>query len=90
MEVVSVSASDDEADFVAPGTLATYSNAGAVMMPGVWGRELGTSFAAPRYSYAMALILLGVTPTGCSASPTAALPDDWSTSPPVTPNQPMC
>ncbi|MDX2161017.1 MAG: S8 family serine peptidase [bacterium] len=90
--VVSVSASTDAVDFVAAGPLAPYSNAGGVMMPGTWestsGIELGTSFAAPRYSFLMALRLAGMnnnfcTPPGASIPP--ALPDAWGIAPPSTP-----
>ncbi len=88
--IVSVSASDDATGFVVSKPLASYSNEGAVMMPGRWNKELGTSFAAPRYSFAMALMLAGSRPKDCRANPSPALPDDWLTSPPTTPDQPLC
>jgi hypothetical protein len=60
--VVSVSASEEEQDFYATPPLASYSNWGEVMMPGDWtapwgNLQQGTSFAAPRLSYIMALYL---------------------------------
>ncbi len=89
--VISVSASDDSADFIAAsGARASYSNEGAILMPGRWGRELGTSFAAPRYSFAMALTLLNRAPQGCRAPVSPALPDDWQHNPPAPPDQKLC
>jgi len=88
--VESVSASVDNTDFIASGALATFSNYGTTMMPGVWGSEMGTSFAAPRYSFAMALVLLSnQATTGCPALAPAA-PVDWLTAPPTTPNLSLC
>jgi Subtilase family len=88
--VESVSASVDDTDFIGSGAIAPYSNFGAIMMPGVWGNEMGTSFAAPRYSFSMALYLLSnQAATGCPAlSPAAAV--DWLTAPPATPNLKLC
>jgi NAD(P)-dependent dehydrogenase (short-subunit alcohol dehydrogenase family) len=97
--VVSVSASDDNGAFVPINPLATYSNYGGVMMPGIWvnaaGIDIGTSFAAPRYSFLMALYLLGLDNDFClTGSPvTPALPNDWSVSPPnlpFGPNDSIC
>jgi Subtilase family len=88
--IVSVSASDDAAGFVTGKPLASYSNDGAVMMPGRWQHELGTSFAAPRYSFAMALMLAGTGPRDCRANISPALPDDWLTSPPAAHDQRLC
>ena len=88
--VQSVSASMDSDDFIASGALAPYSNFGTIMMPGVWGKEMGTSFAAPRYSFAMALYLLNhQDTTGCPALvPVPAV--DWLTAPPAPPNLKLC
>jgi len=89
--VVSVSASDDNAAFVPVNALADYSNHGGVMMPGIWvnsgGIDIGTSFAAPRYSFLMALYLLGADNDFClTGSPVVpALPNDWNVTPPNLP-----
>lgn len=98
--VVAVSASMDDADpFVASAGLAPYSNAGTVMMPGTWvtatATEIGTSFAAPRYSFLMALYLLGRDNDFChTGSPVMpSLPGQWGISPPsapATPNDSIC
>ncbi len=93
--VVAVSASTDDADpFVASSGLAPYSNAGTVMMPGTWVTgttiEIGTSFAAPRYSFLMALHLLGRDNDFChTGSPvTPSLPGQWGINPPSAPASP--
>ncbi|HVU10354.1 MAG TPA: S8 family serine peptidase [Phototrophicaceae bacterium] len=89
--IIAVSASDDSSDFVATtGVRSSYSNAGEVLMPGMWGTELGTSFAAPRYSFAMALFLLGQTPSACAAPIAPAPPVDWLNSPPNPPDLKLC
>ncbi len=90
--IVSVSASLDSDPFIASSGLAPYSNTGRILLPGDWvfqdgTQERGTSFAAPRYSFLMALNLLGINNdfcgTGSQIGP--ALPDFWGTVPPVTP-----
>ncbi len=92
--VIAVSASEDSESFVPTGSLAPYSNAGTVMMPGTWisptAIEIGTSFAAPRYSFLMALYLLGrdndFCHTGAPVAPT--LPGQWGINPPSSPAVP--
>ena len=60
------------------------------MMPGVWGNEMGTSFAAPRYSFAMALYLLNhQDTTGCPALAPAAA-GGLADCPPAPPNLKLC
>lgn len=97
--IVSVSASDDNADFVTTEPRASYSNEGGVMLPGTWEStvhnttDVGTSFAAPRYSFMMALLLIGMNndfcATGSQVQP--SLPDIWTPqSTPPNPNDTIC
>ena len=92
--VVSVSASDDNGAFVPLTGIAPYSNFGGVMMPGIWihesGIDVGTSFAAPRYSFLMALYLLGENNDFCNTGSiiTPKLPNNWGINPPTTPANP--
>lgn len=95
-EVVSVSASDQEEDFLAVAPKASYSNSGVVLMPGTWTSagepQRGTSFAAPRYSFLMAMNLAGagidVCRNGDLIEP--ALPNIWIPNPPAVTNDPLC
>ena len=83
--VVSISASDAAKDeFIAIAPRANYSNAGAVLMWGQWEHpdgflELGTSFAAPRYSFVMAMLMSGNDLDPCSTgnTPKPPLLDNW-------------
>jgi hypothetical protein len=92
--IVSVSASDEDALFVSSAALASYSNHGGVMLPGIWNSlangttDVGTSFAAPRYSFMMALLLAGIDNDFCGTGSQVlpALPDIWSANPPVSPS----
>lgn len=100
-EVVSISASPDNADFIAATpSRDSYSNTAAVLMPGIWRNpnsgeaERGTSFAAPRYSFAIAMELanasLDICGTGAPIVP--PLVDDWTINPPSNspPDVPLC
>ncbi|MBN1562755.1 MAG: hypothetical protein JXA10_02880 [Anaerolineae bacterium] len=103
-EVIAVSGSEDQtADFVTTLTKADWSNSGLVLMPGYWHwtstappvdrEEIGTSFAAPRYSYLMALYYANSTAdVGCPNGkiPNPVKPYDWSKGTPNKPNEPPC
>ncbi len=100
-EVIAVSASDDKDHLavVTPGARAEYSNAGLIIMAGRWlpdpsnwpqgtvqDWQAGTSFAAPRYSFVVALYLAhpqGVD-VGCGVDqlPPPAATYDWLNAPP--------
>lgn len=97
--IVSVSASEDSADFVTTEPRASYSNEGGVMLPGTWEStvhnttDVGTSFAAPRYSFMMALLLAGIDNDFCAtgAQVQPSLPDVWTPqSTPPNPNDTIC
>ncbi|MFN8530477.1 MAG: hypothetical protein U0670_17885 [Anaerolineae bacterium] len=98
--VVAVSASADAEAFVSNSALAAYSNWGGVMMPGTWvtatgSVEIGTSFAAPRYSFLMAMGLAGASNDVCNSGSALvpALPNIWGLNPPTIPanvNHPIC
>lgn len=90
-EVIAVSASDSPKDFISLPPRASYSNAATVLMPGVWQvtrdyAEVGTSFAAPRYSVLVALNLARVKnqDIGCGMGviPGPVKPHDWLNNPP--------
>jgi hypothetical protein len=101
-EVIAVSASDDADHFaVTSPPRASYSNAGRIMMGGTWPPTasiwpwtgilddyplMGTSFAAPRYSFVVALYLAEAQDidVGCGPGllPPPADSFDWLTAPP--------
>jgi hypothetical protein len=103
-EVIAISANEDDADFITVKPRAMWSNAGLVLMPGRWHwvneelgidrEEIGTSFAAPRYSYMTALKLAGsAVDVGCAAGdiPDPAQPHDWIATPnPPRQDEPPC
>lgn len=100
-EVISVSASESDADFLGRPPREPYSNPGDVIMAGRWevapDRTLiGTSFAAPRYSVLTALHLAGASGSGldigCGAGviPAPVPPTDWASSPANPADQPPC
>jgi hypothetical protein len=99
-EVIAVSASSDT-DHLAVVTKdrATYSNVGRIMMGGSWlpdptpwptgtvhDWQYGTSFAAPRYSFIVALYLTGSQGSGVGCTPDVFPPPadsfDWLKVPP--------
>jgi hypothetical protein len=101
-EVISVSANND-ADHLALAQppRAEYSNKGRIMMAGRWLPDLafwpqgtiqdwqvGTSFAAPRYSFVVALYLTGSQNGGVGCEPDVFPPPadsfDWLVAPPPT------
>jgi hypothetical protein len=83
--VVSVSGSEDEYGFVAYSDLYVdeygSSNSGEVKMPGVWTRgstrASGTSFAAPRLSYLMAVYLQEAGGDVCRTNAPTFADTDW-------------
>lgn len=87
--------------FIASPSKATYSNSGSIMLPGIWNwidlgvqyTEVGTSFAAPRYSFLKAMELTGDQPLDvCSTGTPPNLPnsDSWIPTPPSPTDQPLC
>jgi hypothetical protein len=102
-EVIAISGNEDTVDFITEPPEAVWSNDGTILMPGRWEWineelgiqrwEIGTSFAAPRYSYMIALYLAEATenvgcPTGDIPAPVA--PHGWATNPPANPNISPC
>lgn len=102
-EVIAISGNEDESDFLTKPPKAIWSNDGLILMPGLWNwvnrelnidrMEMGTSFAAPRYSYMMALYLTNAPEDiGCGAK--GAIPgpvdgNDWLQEPdPPNKNEP--
>ena len=101
-EVIAVSANNDS-DHLALAQLprADYSNTGRIMMAGSWlpdpafwpsglvqDWQYGTSFAAPRYSFIVALYLTGSQDGGVGCEPDVIPPPadsfDWLVAPPPT------